>query len=144
MIWRIRRAARSSGRFSKAAGSLHSGGGASKEDLSGGFDGLGRDEILADGGVQGGEGELGAVAGLDEILVRLRELGFEVEDVGLDGAAGVEAFLGDAEAFLDAGDGLRLHLGERLGLEDAVEAAGHLVDELVAGGGEGLGLAAAP
>ena len=43
---------------------------------------------------------------------------------------------GDTEAFLDAGDGFRLHGGESLRLQDAVEAAGNFVDELVAGGGE--------
>jgi hypothetical protein len=102
------------------------------------FDGVGGDEIGADGRVEGGEGELRAVAGLDEVFVGLGELGFEVEDVGFDGTAGVEALAGDAEAFLDAGDGLRLHVGEGLRLQDAVEAAGDLVDELVAGGGEGL------
>ena len=104
-----------------------------------GDNGIGGHEVLADGGVEGGERELGAVAGPDEVLVGLGKLGFEVQDVGLDGAAGGEALAGDAQAFLDAPDGFHLHVGERLRLQDAVEAAGHFVNELVAGGGEGLG-----
>ena len=103
-----------------------------------GRDGVGGHEVGADGGVEGGERELGAVAGADEVFVGLGELGFEVQDVGFDGAAGGEALAGDAQAFLDAPDRFRLHVGERLRLQDAVEAAGHVVDELVAGGGEGL------
>lgn len=102
--------------------------------------------IRADGGVEGGEGQVRAVAGLDEVFVRLGELGFEVEDVGFDGAAGGEALAGDAQAFLDAFHGLGLHRGEGLGLQHAVEAAGDFMDELVAGGGEGFraGLGAEP
>ena len=98
-----------------------------------------RDEVVADARVQGRHGQLRAVADLDEVFARLRQLGFEVQHIGADGAARLEAFLGDAEAFFDAGHGLGLHGGKRLGLQDAVEAAGDFVNQLVAGGGETFG-----
>ena len=106
--------------------------------LGRGRDGVGGHEVLADGGVESGEREQRAVAGADEVFVGLGKLGFEVQDVGLDRAAGGEALAGDAEAFLDALDRLGLDVGEGLRLQDAVEAAGDFVDELVACGGEGL------
>ncbi len=91
----------------------------------------GGDQVGADGGVEGRERELDAVAGADQFVLGLGELDLEIEHIGFDGAAGLEPFPGHAQTFREGLHGFLLHSHIGGGLEDAVVAGGDLVDELV-------------
>ena len=79
-----------------------------------------------------------AIASTDQVFVGLSQLGFEIQYVGAHGAASVEAFASDAQAFLDAIDRFRLDVGKSFSLQDAMEAASDFMDQLIAGGSKSV------
>ena len=69
-----------------------------------------------------------AIASTDQVFVGLSQLGFEIQYVGAYGAASVEAFASDAQAFFDAVDRFHLDVGKSFSLQDAMEAASDFMD----------------